>query len=383
MSTRRIVLLPLLVMLLLTILIGGTAYQQTSRWEHGVQEVSTNITQLLIRSYIQNELRTIQQELKQRPEQSLKNWQEVQQASRILSEMLQKNKDANPGYTDISQSTPVLPSSLQMIVNTSTPNTHKIDTILKSHYFQISLSELGELQTLQSSSRQVTIMVTLSMLVLGLLLTLVTARDLDRLFQQLARSRDLNIQLQEEERHRIAQELHDGTVQELIDLKRDYQPEKVDQLLHNLRRVCHNLKPQVLDDLGLPAAIEFLADDLRQAGIVQVNLYLDHDELSNLPKTYELPIFRVVQELCSNIKHHSAATQTNIRILYSPLESPLLRGYVNDNGRGFDAKAIPLDSMGLTGIKERIQQVGGQFKMESTLGKGSQFQWTIPIRPNL
>jgi signal transduction histidine kinase len=121
-------------------------------------------------------------------------------------------------------------------------------------------------------------------------------------------------------------------------------------------------------------------DDLKQNGQVKVDLYLDQEELATLPKGYELPIFRVVQELCSNIKHHAGATEVNIRILYNPQESPLLRGYVSDNGCGFDPGNIPSGKMGLTGMQERIQQVDGQFKMESVVSKGSHFQWMIPVK---
>jgi signal transduction histidine kinase len=357
-------------MLLLTVLVGVTACEQAVRWEHGVQQVVDNITQLLIRNNIRNELKNIQQNL-DNPEQSRLTWQEVQRESQMLYALLQKSDAASEHD---------FRASLQYILNIQNPTSKQLDLLVSNPIFQFRIYELDKLDELQDNARQVTIMVTLSMLVLGLLLTLVTVYDLDKLFQKLARSRDLNIQIQEKERHRIAQELHDGVVQELIDLKRNYQPEKIDQLLHNLRRVCHDLKPQVLDDLGLSSAIEFLVEDLRQSGPLKVDLYLDREELAQLPKSYELPIFRVIQELCSNIKHHAKATEASIRILYNPQESPLLRGYVTDNGCGFESVAIASGKMGLTGIQERIRQVDGQFKMESTLNKGSQFQWMIPVK---
>jgi signal transduction histidine kinase len=220
----------------------------------------------------------------------------------------------------------------------------------------------------------------LSMIVLGLVLTAITATDLDQLFQKLSRSRDLNIQLQEEERRRLAQELHDGVVQELIDLKRQYSPDKVEQVIDNLRRVCHNLKPQILEDLGLCAALRFLADDLRQAGIAQVHINLDEAGLAQLPKAYELPLFRVIQELCANLKRHAKASRVNLAISYNPQESPALSGYVSDNGQGFDPKTIAVTSMGLAGIKERIQQMDGQLHIHSKPGQGAKFQWTIPVK---
>jgi signal transduction histidine kinase len=369
-SFQKNILPPLAVMLLLTVLVGVTACQQALQWEHGVRQVVENVSQLFIRNNIRNGLRSVQQDLPHQPELAMDRWREVQQESRMLDEMLKKSS---------TLSEPDLQALLQHITDIEQPTPEQLKLFLSKPHFQFRLNELDELQPLQENARQVTVMVTLSMVALGLLLTMVTAHDLERLFQQLAHSRDLNIQIQEEERRRIAQELHDGVVQELIDLKRNYHPEKINQILHNLRRVCHNLKPQVLDDLGLAAAIEFLVDDLRQNGL-QVDFYLDQSELARLPKGYELPIFRVVQELCSNIKHHSQATEASVRILYNPQESPLLRGYVSDNGRGFDPRKSTPGKMGLTGIQERIRQINGQFKMESAPGKGSQFQWMIPVR---
>jgi signal transduction histidine kinase len=367
---RKTIIPPLMVMLLLTVLVGVTACEQALRWEQGIQQVVNNIAQRLIRNNVRNELKSIQQNL-EKPEETVRTWREIQRESRMLYSLLQKSDNASGS---------VFRSTLEYILKIKNPTPEQLEMLLANPFFQFRVYELDELNELQENSRKITIMVTLSMVGLGLLLMLVTARDLDRLFRQLTRSRDLNIQIQEKERHRIAQELHDGVVQELIDLKRNYQPEKIDQLLHNLRRVCHNLKPQVLDDLGLPSAIEFLVDDLRRNGSLKVDLYLDHEELSRLPKSYELPIFRVVQELCSNIKHHANATEVSVRILYNPQESPLLRGYVTDNGCGFESGNIISGKMGLTGIQERIRQVDGHFKMESTLNKGSQFQWMIPVK---
>ncbi|HEY9744885.1 MAG TPA: sensor histidine kinase [Oculatellaceae cyanobacterium] len=368
---RKNILPPLIVMWLLTALVGMTAYEQGLRWQTGVREAIENVSAILIRSNIRNELRVVQQNLDQDPEKTRSSWQAIRKQSLMLQRMKQQaGEAAEPGFELF----------VQVIEQTDLPKRELVDTLLASPYLQSSLNGLDELKALQASTQQVILMVVFSMLALGLLLTLVTARDLDRLFQQLARSRDLNIQIQEQERHRIAQELHDGVVQELIDLKRDYRPEKVEQILQNLRRVCYNLKPQVLDDLGLAAAIEFLADDLnRQAG-VQVELHLDQDGLAQLPKSYELPIFRVVQELCSNIKHHAQAKEARVRILYNPQESPLLRGYVSDNGCGFDPQTVPPGKMGLTGMQERIHQLDGQFRIESAPGQGSRFYWTVPIR---
>ncbi|WP_373532469.1 sensor histidine kinase [Vampirovibrio sp.] len=374
MSLRPVILAPLLVMVLLTFLIGGTAYQQTLRWKNEVVRVSDNVSQVVILSNIRWGLKKVQQELAENPEQAQADWNEIYRQTRLIAAIQNKKSD--------EQGKQALSPLLQSILNNKQPNLLLVKGLSQSDFFSFSLDELNDLSNLQNQAQHVTQWVTISMIVLGLVLTGITAYDLDRLIQQLARSRDLNIQLQEEERRRIAQDLHDGVVQELIDLKRNYAPQKIEAVIDNLRRVCHNLKPQVLEDLGLVASLEFLADDLRQFGIEKVSLNADLVGLSSLPKPYELPLFRVLQELCSNIKHHAQASQVNITIAYTPEESPMLSASIYDNGKGFDPlKAYP-KSMGLTGVKERIQQIEGRLHIESKPGQGSRFHFTIPVRPH-
>jgi signal transduction histidine kinase len=373
MKTRILILAPLLVMVLLTFLVGGTAYQQTLNWEKGVTQATNNISRLVILNNIQWGLRKMKRELTENPEQAKATWQEMQREVLVLLKL-------RPQNTDTLEDLPM--PSLQKILQTQKPTQADLKILLKSELLALSLDQVNELKYLQTQAEWVTRLMTVSMIILGLVLTILTAYDLDRMIQQLARSRDLNIRLQEEERRRIAQDLHDGVVQELVDLKRNYEPQKVDNVINNLRRVCHNLKPQVLEDLGLAAALEFLADDLRQEGITNVQITLDEDGLAQLPKHYELPLFRVVQELCSNIKHHAQATQVNMTIAYNPMESPALSGFIGDNGKGFNPNLIHAKGMGLTGVKERIQQVEGTLKIQSKVGQGSQFHFIIPVKKN-
>lgn len=371
MSARSLILAPLLVMVLLTFLVGGTAYQQTLSWKNGVDRVANNISQLVILNNIHWGLRKVQRELPEHPQQAETTWQEMRQEVVVLLKLQQYDK--NDQLESVSR-------ALQSILTTEHPNQAILKALRQSDFLSLNLEQVDQLKTLQTDAERVTRLVTLSMIILGLVLTGLTAYDLDRLFQQLVRSRDLNIRLQEEERRRIAQDLHDGVVQELVDLKRNYNPEKVDTVIHNLRRVCHNLKPQVLEDLGLAAALEFLAQDLRQAGIANVQLFLDEEGLAQLPKQYELPLFRVIQELCSNIKHHAQASQAKITVTYNPSEGPMLSGSVSDNGQGFNPAKTAGKGMGLAGVRERIQQVGGQLNIQSQPTKGSRFQFLIPVK---
>ena len=372
MNTRSHIVAPLLVMILLTLLVGGSAYQQIKTWENGIKRVTSHISELVILNHMHWGLRKVLHELTDSPEQAQANWQELQKESRMLATLSTSAND----QPELSTQTALISSVLKH----PQPQAAQIRSLLKNDALAFNLDVVKQLNALEQDAEFVTRTITLSMIILGLVLTTITARDLEKLFQKLARSRDLNIQLQEDERRRLAQELHDGVVQELVDLKRNYSPEKIEQVIHNLRRVCHNLKPQILEDLGLPAAIQFLADDLQQSGIEDVKLNLDETGLASLPKQYELPLFRVIQELCSNLKHHAQASRVNIAISYNPQESPILSGYVSDNGKGFDPNAILSTSMGIAGIKDRIQQMGGNLYINSQPAQGSQFQWIIPVK---
>lgn len=366
-STRSQIFIPLMTMILLTFVAGGTAFRQTRELSITLDHAFTQVSQLLMMNNVRWTLRDIDQYQKQSPEQAQQIWQEAQQEVR-----------------EFSNSAPyaMLPGSLQQMITHDTPRPELLDS-LKNDTLRINLSHIeDQLKTFQQHAEFVNGMTSFLMICLGLFLTAITGYDLERLVKALSRSRDLNVTLQEEERRRIAQELHDGVVQDLVDLKRQYSPEKVDTLINNLRRVCHNLKPQVLDDLGLAAALEFLADDLRQFGVPKVKFNIEPDELSKLPKSYELPLFRVIQELCSNIKNHAQANQVTLALAYNPDEDRVLRGYIRDNGKGFDPQKAFGKGLGLTGVQERIQQLGGKVTIESKPGAGSNFQFVIPVKEN-
>ncbi len=359
-------------MVLLTFLVGGTAYQQILGWKNEVNRVTHKVSQVVILSNVRWGIKKVQRELPENPEQAQTDWHEIYRQAMMLSDVAQKSDPANSA---------TFSPLLQSILANPTPTATLLDSLSQNELFTLKLESLNELRDLQDQAQQVTQWVTLSMIVLGLILTAMTAYDLDRLIQQLARSRDINIRLQEEERQRIAQDLHDGVVQDLVDLKRGYAAHKVDSVIDNLRRICQNLKPQILEDLGLEAALEFLADDLRQAGIAQVSLNTAAEGLKQLPKRYELPLFRVFQELCANIKHHAQASQVQITLAYAPEDGPILSATISDNGRGFDPERKDPRKMGLTGVQERIQQLGGKIHIRSQPNQGSHFQLIVPVKP--
>lgn len=360
------ILPPLLVMLLLTLLVGLTGFHLTNTWRQSTERTIHRSVQAVVLTNIRHLLEEVSHEWAEHPEPALKHWHEAQDQVALLAQ---------------SSDTAQRFDNLNLLLRSPSPDPDRIDRFLKQSAPKPDLLSLNQdLDALGAHASFVTLMVTFCMLGLGGFLTLLTAWDLTRLLRELIRSRDLNIRLQEEERRRIASELHDGVVQELVDLKRHYDPQKLTGIVNNLRRVCQNLKPQVLEDLGLLAALEYLADDLRQSGVPQVQMTLDADGLSLLPERISLPLFRVIQEMFSNIKKHAKANLVQVTLVYNPAESRLLQGYVRDDGQGFVlSRSSSGLTMGLSGLRERVEQLGGRLQMESQPGHGTRFQFTIPI----
>jgi two-component system, NarL family, sensor histidine kinase DegS len=359
------ILPPLLVMLLLTLLVGLTGFHLTNTWRQSTERTLHRSVQAVLLTNTRHLLEEVHDEWPEHPTVALKHWQEAQDQVALLS---RNGEDASRF------------ANLTLLLRSPVPNQSRLHRFLQQSGPSLDLLSLNqELDALGAHSSFVTLVVTLCMLGLGGFLTLLTAWDLNRLLRELIRSRDLNIRLQEEERRRIASELHDGVVQELVDLKRHYDPQKLTTIVNNLRRVCQNLKPQVLEDLGLLAALEYLADDLRQAGVANVQMTMDGDGLRLLPESVALPLFRVIQEMFSNIKKHAQATLVQVTLVYNPVESPLLKGYVHDDGQGFKPTHMTKGTMGLAGMRERIEQLGGTFHLESKSGHGTRFRFSIPI----
>jgi signal transduction histidine kinase len=366
------ILSPLLVMLLMTLLVGWTGYRLTDAWRQSAEKTVHRLAQAVLLTTIRGNLEQVRREWPERPAQARTHWNEVRQQVNLLAQnRLTPDRASGAGTSRF----PALEAFMAQDGNIA-----RVDTLLREDFPKLELVNPGrELEALGAHSAFVTLAVTVCMLGLGGLLTLITAWDLSRLLRALIRSRDLNIRLQEEERRRIAGELHDGVMQDLVDLKRHYHPDKLDAIVNNLRRVCQNLKPQALADLGLLSALESLADDLRQAGVPQVQMNLDAEGLARLPKAFELPLFRVVQELFSNIRRHAGASQVMVTLVYNPAESRFLQGYIGDNGRGFSLPPGREGGMGLTGVRERIGQLGGTLQIDSRPGQGSRFRFRIPI----
>ncbi|WP_295821885.1 ATP-binding protein, partial [uncultured Deinococcus sp.] len=198
-------------------------------------------------------------------------------------------------------------------------------------------------------------------------------------------------QAQEEERRRISRELHDDTAQVLTAttrrvarLARDLggeQRDRADDILGDLnaaiesvRRFARNLRPSVLDDLGLLPALEWLASQAQ----TETRLEISGQE-RRLSPTAELTVFRLSQEALNNVDKHAQAHTAAIRVAF---REDHVRVAVSDDGRGFTAEQAEAQAhaghLGLLGLRERVELAGGELEVASTPGQGSTLTFVLP-----
>ena len=203
--------------------------------------------------------------------------------------------------------------------------------------------------------------------------------------------------IREEEKARLARELHDELAQSLTALKMDTiwvrdhassvpgtvtakltdMVEMLDRTVAATRRMAADLRPLMLDDLGLVPAIEWLASSFTQRCGVPCTLSVSDELALELPEPYATAVFRIVQESLNNIAKHAAASQVVIT-LDKTLDTVSLR--VQDDGCGFLADgARKPQSLGLMGLRERAQLLGGSVCIRSARGKGTKVEVSIPL----
>ncbi len=205
---------------------------------------------------------------------------------------------------------------------------------------------------------------------------------------------------QEDERKRIARELHDETAQALIDLSRrlddlatsheqlsesaigrlEESQELIDGILRGVRRFSRDLRPSVLDDLGLLPALEWLTANLMEEDGIKTELKVYGDR-RRLPPEAELALFRIVQEALNNVRRHSHASQVATAVEFS---EGRVRITVSDNGQGFDLPDRTGDlattgKLGLIGMHERARLVNGTLTVHSEPGKGTAIIVDVPV----
>ena len=234
---------------------------------------------------------------------------------------------------------------------------------------------------------------------------------LDRLESARREQALLILQAHEEERRRVARELHDETSQnltallihaEVLSKALQRMPEHVltvdvhkqlesgvNQLvtltrytLESTRVLAQRLRPSVLDDLGFFAALRWLVEDSRQRLQLAVRLYLDdeeHEPTSHLfPAIYENALFRIAQECLTNIARHAHASQTSITLIHDK-QRVILR--IADDGCGFDSSR-PATGLGILGMYERASLLGGTLTIHSSPDNGTIVQTELPMAIN-
>jgi len=206
------------------------------------------------------------------------------------------------------------------------------------------------------------------------------------------------IELQENERSRIALELHDSIGQKLILIKNqllsNIKKNKDSNLISSLtpiseltgdtikevRNITHNLRPQFLDQLGLKAAIEFMVEKISETSGIVFNIYVDEiDELFS--DNDKINFFRIVQESINNIIKHSNASEAFIKIERC---DELVCLEIKDNGIGFkDKQTNQVSGIGITGMKERAKKLDGNLLIFNNENSGTTIKMKYKIKPAL
>lgn len=215
---------------------------------------------------------------------------------------------------------------------------------------------------------------------------------------------------QEDERRRLARDLHDDTAQALIALSRGLDALSshinpavapgdarfVDDLvtltrktLESVRRACQDLRPSVLDDLGLSAALDSLAGSMEQRGLPCV--FIERGSPQTYPTEVEVASYRIAQEALSNTARHAHATRAQIELIHRP---DSLRLVVSDDGAGFvvgdtlmaggDSQAASADretgsGLGILGMRERALLIGAHLTVDSAPGAGARITLDVPV----
>jgi len=203
------------------------------------------------------------------------------------------------------------------------------------------------------------------------------------------------IQAQEAERQRLSRQMHDGPAQalsnfilqteiamRLFDINLDQAREELENLkgsatatFQKVRDFIFELRPMMLDDLGLVPTLKRYVEAFKEQNNADVRLAVTGVE-RRLESYIEVMIFRAIQELMGNAVRHSQANKVNVLI---DITDNNVKVGVEDNGKGFDIDTVMEGTgMGVKVIKERVEMLGGNLELDSTLGQGSNITFLIP-----
>ncbi|NLD48393.1 MAG: sensor histidine kinase [Clostridiaceae bacterium] len=211
------------------------------------------------------------------------------------------------------------------------------------------------------------------------------------------------IKAQEEERQRVARDIHDGPAQsmsnivlkaEICERLVDSEPHKAKEELKNLksvvretlqdvRKIIYNLRPMSLDDLGLIPTLQRFVTTYQEESRTKVS-FKTRGSFEEVKPVISLTVFRLVQEAVNNIKKHAQAKNVSINLEFFQEE---LKLYISDDGKGFDLAALKprnddiSGGFGLISMRERVELLNGKLEISSTIGKGTRLNITVPLIP--
>ena len=206
---------------------------------------------------------------------------------------------------------------------------------------------------------------------------------------------EMLVNAQEAERQRLSRQMHDGPAQalsnfilqteiamRLLDVDPAQAKEELGSLkssamgtFQKVRNFIFELRPMMLDDLGLIPTIRRYADAFKEQAGMDVNVTISGNE-RRLEPYLEVMVFRAIQELLGNAARHSQATLLKLNV---DLAENMIRVSVDDNGRGFDIDAVQQEqNLGLKLIRERTEMLGGSFDVDAAVGKGSRISFSVP-----
>ena len=207
--------------------------------------------------------------------------------------------------------------------------------------------------------------------------------ELDRAQERLRMLSGRLLRMQDDERRRIARELHDTAGQLLVALNLTLVPVEeallrndsdlarqvtaglrlVDELSRDLRTMSHLLHPPLLDEAGLHSAVRWYVEGFAERSKIEVDLHLD-PQVGRLPAEFETAIFRIVQECLTNIHRHSGSSSASVAITR---DAHNIKLEICDRGKGMSTP-IPRAGVGIQGMRERVRQLGGELEIESGNG---------------
>jgi two-component system sensor histidine kinase DegS len=208
---------------------------------------------------------------------------------------------------------------------------------------------------------------------------------------------EMIVNAQEAERQRLSRQMHDGPAQalsnfilqaeiamRLLDIDAAQAKEELGNLkasamgtFQKVRNFIFELRPMMLDDLGLVPTLKKYSDAFKEQANLDVSLTVTGNE-RRLESYLEVMIFRAVQELLGNASRHSQATLVKIQV---DLGNEMIRVSVDDNGKGFDADTLKeSNNLGLKLIRERAEMLGGNFEIDSASGAGARISFSVPAK---